>query len=128
MRDIACGRAEFDLIGFASKVNAAEMKEWPKLGLYDAGFEGWGPAFEQAVTRTLAAGKRIHFNLTGLDIADALAGDRNFWSGRFTAYELQQIVTRSTWFAATIFYLDGRVLSESELMAIGISAPGSNLD
>ncbi len=98
MPDIALGLKDQDLIAFASAVNAAEMSRWRELGLYDEDVEGWGHAFQQAVERTLSAGGKIHFNLTGLDIAEALAGDPGCWVGRYTAWELQQIVGNGQWF------------------------------
>jgi hypothetical protein len=58
---------------------------------------GWGEAFYQAVTRTLASGGRIHFALDGLDIAEALKGDPEIWGDRYTAWELQQIVRNESW-------------------------------
>ncbi|MGH7137407.1 MAG: hypothetical protein ACREHD_16815 [Pirellulales bacterium] len=60
---------------FAKVVGAAAMSEWADLGLFDEGVEGWGEAFEQVMARTIAAGCHVHFELNGLDIADALAGD-----------------------------------------------------
>src|SRR5438552_1421101 len=122
MRDIACGIQEAGLIEFAAQVNAWYMGQWLELGLFDEGLEGWGQAFEQAVTRTLAAGGRIHFNLTGLDVGDALAGDPDLFAGRYTAYELQQIVRHRKWLEQTIFYHDGRVLAGEALISLGLTS------
>src|SRR5438128_197734 len=118
MSDIALG-----LEAFAAHVNASYMSQWLALGLYDEDVEGWGQAFEQALSRTLVAGGRFHFNLTGLDIADALKGDPSRWVDRHTAWELQQVVGREDWFANTIFYLDGSVLTLEQLAEHGIRPP-----
>lgn len=73
MVDIACGLQEAGLREFASRCNALPMSEWAAMGLYDANsVEGWGQAFVQAVTRTLDAGGRIHFDLTGLEACEIL--------------------------------------------------------
>ena len=92
MGDIACGKQHLGLDEFAASVNAAAMKQRPELGLYDPdAVSGWGEAFRQVVKNTLAAGGKIHFNLDGVDIRDALRGDPNIFVGRYTEYELQQI-------------------------------------
>jgi hypothetical protein len=89
MCDIALGIQEHGLQDFAANVNALHMGQWVEHGLYeeDEIEESWGRALELAVTRTLAAGGRIHFSLTGLDIADALQGDPDVWVHGHTAWE-----------------------------------------
>lgn len=128
MPDIALGVQIVDgknnLAEFAQQVGAAPMSEWADLGLFDEGVEGWGEAFQQVMTRTIAAGCCVHFELNGLNIADALAGNASEWVGRYTAWELQQIVNRHEWFSATIFYLSGRLLDSGELEKLGIKSPG----
>jgi hypothetical protein len=120
MHDIALGMQELGLQAFANKVNALSMSEWTKHGLFDEDEDSWGRAFEQALTRTLACGGRFHFDLSGLNIAEALAGDPEIWVGRYTAWELQQIIRNSTWFSNTLFYLNGKQLLARELDSIGI--------
>jgi hypothetical protein len=128
MADIALGMKEAGLEAFAAMLNASYMSQWLDLGLYDDDVEGWGEAFFQAVTRTLSVGGRIHFCLDGLDIAEALNGDPNIWSDRYTAWELQQIVRNLEWFESTHFYLNGELLNSERLVDIGIaphqSGPG----
>lgn len=124
MDDIALGvqfvGGESNLSEFAEFVAAAPMSEWAALALYDEHVEGWGQAFEQVMTRTLAAGGRIHFELSGLDVGDALRGDPMVWVGRYTAWELQQIVSRQDWFSATSFYLRRRLLEHDVIERLGI--------
>lgn len=124
MQDIALGVQIVDgksnLAEFAEFVAAAPMSEWAALALYDENVEGWGPAFEQVMTRTIAASGRIHFELSGLTIDDALRGDPSIWVGRYTAWELQQIVSRQDWFSATSFYQRRRLLDREELERLGI--------
>jgi hypothetical protein len=120
MRDIALGIQEHGLEVFAASVNASFMDQWIKLGFYDKTEESWGRAFEQVLTKTLAVGGRFHFNLTGLDIAGALKGDPEFWVDRYTAWELQQIVRNHEWFDNTLFYLDGNLLTQQGVRALGI--------
>ena len=83
MIDIALGLfsdgRDADLAAFAREVNASYMSQWRDMELFDDDVEGWGQAFEQVVTRTLARGGRIHFNLTGLNIGEALGGDPDVW-------------------------------------------------
>ena len=108
------------LEAFAATVNASYMSQWAAMGLYDDDVAGWGEAFAQVVTRTIVGGGRIHFNLTGLDIRAALRGDPELWVGRYTAWELQQIVRNSEWFAKTFFYLDGAILTTEQADALGV--------
>ncbi len=123
MCDIALGIQEQGLQDFAASVNAFHMGQWVERGLYDEEeIEGsWGRAFELALTRTLAAGGRFHFNLTGLDIFDAMKGDPAVWVFGHTAWELRQIVRNSEWFNNTLFYLDGKVLTPEATLALGIA-------
>jgi hypothetical protein len=123
MCDIALGIQECGLPAFAASVNAFHMGQWTERGLYDEDEidESWGRAFELALTRTLVAGGRFHFNLTGLDIADALQGDPAVWVHGHTAWELRQIVRNPTWFANTLFYLDGQLLTPEAVLALGIA-------
>lgn len=122
MCDIALGMQECQLAEFAAKVNASYMSQWAKLGLYDEEEESWGRAFEQALTKTLELGGRFHFNLAGLDIAAALDGGPKpeEWVNGHTAWELREIVQNHKWFANTLFYLDGKLLTQKEVAAIGI--------
>jgi hypothetical protein len=123
MGDIACGKQRLGLEEFATRVNAAAMKQWPELGLYDPdAVSGWGAAFHQVMNKTLAAGGKVHFNLDGVDIADALRGDPNMFVGRYTEYELQQITLNQVWFRNTRFYLAGALLSAEQLTSLGVSA------
>jgi hypothetical protein len=129
--DIALGMQEQEeekeaLAEFARIVNASWMGEWADLGFYEVGeFEGWGGAFYRVLEITQQRGGRIHFNLTGLDIKDALAGDPAVWVGRYTAWELQQIVLRRDLFDVTHFYLDGNRLTAEEADNLGIVRPQS---
>ena len=124
MIDIALGLfsdgGDADPVAFAREVNASYMAQWREMELYDEDVEGWGQAFEQVVTRTLARGGRIHFNLTGMNIDEALRGDPDLWVGRYTAWELQQIARKRDWIARTIFYRDGVMLTAKEAAALGI--------
>lgn len=120
MCDIACGIKDAGLAEFARAVSATQMSDWRDLGLYDEDVEGWGQAFEQVVTRTLTAGGLIHFSLDQMNIAEALAGDPNEFVGRYTAYELQQVVLNPSWFAATRFYLSRVQLTDAEVNALGV--------
>ena len=124
MIDIALGLfsdgRDADLAAFAREVSASYMAQWRDMELFDDDVEGWGQAFEQVVTRTLARGGRIHFNLTGMNIEEALRDDPLVWVGRYTAWELQQIVRNRDWIAATVFYCDGVALTATEAAALGI--------
>ena len=121
IRDIALGMQEHGLETFAAIVNATFMDQWKDLGFYDETEESWGRAFEQVLTKTLAVGGRFHFNLTGLEISDALNGDPDIWVDGHTAWELRQIVRNPEWFANTLFYLDGNLLTSDEVLALGIT-------
>lgn|SRR5487761_1817340 len=127
MPDIALGvqvvEGTNSLEEFARAVGAAGMTEWIALGLFDENIKGWGAAFDQAMTRTLEGGFRVHFELRGVDIRDAFCGDPEEWVGRYTAWELQQIVARRDWFTVTSFYLNGRLLDVEELGTLGIKPP-----
>ncbi len=124
MIDIALGLfsdgRDADLAAFARQHNASYMSQWREMGLFDRDVRGWARAFEQVMARTLARGGKIHFNLAGLNIEEALDGDPAEWVGRYTAWELQQIIRNASWFNDTIFYLGGEVLQTSQLSALGI--------
>jgi hypothetical protein len=120
MSDIALGMQEHNLEEFAAGVNASYMDQWKDLGFYDETEESWGRAFEKVLTKTLAVGGRFHFNLTGLDVAEALKGDPEIWVDGHTAWELRQIVRNHQWFGNTLFYLDGSLLTPEQVKSLGI--------
>lgn len=122
MCDIALGMQDHGLTTFAARVNAFHMGQWVERGLYDEEeIEGsWGRAFELALTRAVAAGGQFHFNLAGLDIADALRGDPAVWVHGHTAWELRQIVRNPAWFANTRFYFDEELLTPDKVSELGI--------
>jgi hypothetical protein len=90
------------------------------LGLHDAPAGRFDIAFEQSLNNVVARGGRIKFNLNSLDVPSALASDPAVRVGRYTEWELQQIVRNGAWFGATDFYLNGRLLSAEELRRLGI--------
>lgn len=96
------------------------MNRWKALGLYDDGVRGWGRAFMQTMSRAKASGGRIHFDLTGLDIARAKAGNPANWSDSYTAFELRVILRRRDWFEITDFYLNGKILTMQERIKMGL--------
>jgi hypothetical protein len=122
MCDIALGLSGAGLEQFAARLNASYMSQWAELGLYED-VEGWGPAFHQVVLNTLRVGGRIHFNLNDVNIAEALAGNPEEYVGRYTSYELQQILLDRAWFNSTVFYIDGTPLTPEQLAAVGITQP-----
>jgi hypothetical protein len=121
MCDIALGMQEAGLLAFAAQVNAFHMGQWVEQGLRDEDEDSRGRAFQQTLTLTLAKGGRFHFDLTSLDIPEALHGDPEWWVDRYTAWELQQIVRNHAWFGNTLFYLNGKLLTPDEVAAIGIA-------
>jgi RHS repeat-associated protein len=108
----------------AAKTGAPYYSEWAKLGIYNpANFKGWGDAFKYITDKVIASGGKINFELKGLDIPTALAGDANIWVGRYTAWELQQITKSATLFKNTEFYLNGVKQTTEQLIKLGIKAP-----
>lgn len=105
---------------FSENIGAANMHRWKELGLYDDGVNGWGRAFMQAMNRTKARGSRAHFDITGLDIAKAKAGNPASWQDSFTAFEFRAILRRNDWFGMTDFYRNGVKLTPQELIDLGI--------
>jgi hypothetical protein len=73
-------------------------------GLYDGGLSGWGEAFKQALTRTIASGGKVRFSLQGVNVTEAPAGDSEMWVGRSASWELQQVLANPSYRAATTFY------------------------
>jgi hypothetical protein len=123
VHDVALGvQGKGELERFASSVKAVSFKQWDKLGLYSSSVpaERFDIAFEQVMNRTVATGGRVHFNLTGLDVADALAGNPAERVGRYTAWELQQISGNAAWLKNTIFYQNGKELTQTAVKALGI--------
>ncbi len=105
---------------FSEKIGAATMHRWKALGLYDDSVNGWGRAFMQTMNRTKARCGRAHFDVTGLDIAKAKAGNPASWQDSFTAFELRSILRRKDWFAMTDFYRNGVKLTPQEMVDLGI--------
>jgi len=114
--DLALG-IQNNLDDFSDAVGGTPFQYWKQLNLYDNTAIRWPQAFEQALNSTEGA---IHFNLNGLDIPNALAGDPTDWLGRYTAWELQAIIRNESWLSRTLFYLDGRMLTSDELIELGI--------
>jgi hypothetical protein len=108
MCDIALGIQEMGLEIFAANVNASWMGQWKDLGLFDEGEESWQRAFEQALNKTLAAGGRFHFNLTGLDIPAALTGDPNWWVDATRPGSFSRLFAMPFGFAIPFFTATGR--------------------
>ena len=122
MRDIALGLQESGLAEFAASVNASYVRQWIERGFYDELEDSWGRAFGLVVSKTLAVGGRFHFNLTGLDIAAAIDGgpEPEKWVYGHTAWELRQIIGNHEWFANTLFYFNGKLLTSEQVAALGI--------
>jgi RHS repeat-associated protein len=111
-------------VATAAKVGAPYYSEWANLGIYNPShFEGWGGAFKFVTDKVLSTKGTIHFELHGLNISDALAGDPNIWVGRYTAWELQQVTNSTRLFNNTIFYLHGVRQTAKQLAELGIKAP-----
>lgn len=108
----------------AAKVGAPYYSEWVNLGIYNpTQFEGWGSAFKFITDKVVASKGIIHFELNGVNIPKALAGDANTWVGRYTEWELQQVTGSAKLFKHTNFYINGVKQSAKELTKLGIRAP-----
>lgn len=108
----------------AAKTGAPFYSDWAKLGIYNsANFKRWGDAFKYITDKVIGSGGKIHFELQGLDIPGALAGDASIWVGRYTAWELQQITQSASLFKNTVFYLNGVKQTAKQLAKLGIKAP-----
>jgi RHS repeat-associated protein len=105
---------------FARRFCASTSDDWAKLGLHNAPPKRFDIAFKQTVNTVAKGGGRIKFNLDKLRIQEALAGDPTERVGRYTAWELQQIVRNKKWLKITDFYLGGNKLSRSQLTKLGI--------
>lgn len=105
---------------FSERIGAPEMSRFKELGLYDEGVNGWGRAFMQIMNRTKAAGGRAHFDLTGVDIARAKAGNPASWQDSYTAFEFRSILRRRDWFEITDFYRHGTKVTPQEMIDLGI--------
>jgi hypothetical protein len=66
---------------------------------------------------------RIAFELNGLNVKEALAGDASIWVGRYTEWELQYITGNKELFNATDFYIKGVKQTAAEVKKLGIKAP-----
>ena len=119
-KDIALGTQKSGAAEWAASRGVAYFKDWKALGLYDSNVRGWGEAFHQAMGRTIAGGGKVHFELADLNVAEALAGDSSMWVGRYTAWELQQVVANPAYRAATTFYMKGVEMKAGALKALGL--------
>jgi len=106
---------------FGDRFGAVIDEDWARLGLHNAPQGRFDIAFEQTLDAITARGGRIKFNLDSLDVAKALAGDPTDRIARYTEWELQQIIRKKSWFDATDFYLDGKLLTPEELQNLGIA-------
>ncbi|MFM2283057.1 MAG: hypothetical protein RL222_561 [Bacteroidota bacterium] len=95
----------------------ARYLAWRSQG--DNTLRGRGAAFKNITSRA----KTINFELQGLNISEALAGDASKWVGRYTAWELQQITKSPELFKKTTFFLDGAKQTPEQLKTLGIVAP-----
>lgn len=123
INDIALGvNQQQELEIFIENVRSWIYKNWDIVGLYNTTKNyGWGRVFYDSLFSCIANGGKINFNLDGLDIAKALNDpDYMTWVGRYTAWELQQIVRNPVFLDNTVFYLGGRILSKEEVLALGI--------
>jgi hypothetical protein len=97
-------------------------EDWKLAGLCDKGVKSFDIALQQTLDNVVSRGGRVKFNLDSLDVAKALAGDATAMGrfGRYTEWELQQIVRNKRWLGATDFFLDSKKLTESEILPLGI--------
>ncbi|SFP79758.1 RHS repeat domain-containing protein [Parafilimonas terrae] len=108
----------------AAKTGAPFYTEWANLGIYNPShFEGCGGAFKFVTDKVIASKGTVHFELSGLNIQEALAGDANIFVGRYTSWELQQVISDVTLFKNTSFYLNGVKQTTKQLSELGIKAP-----
>ncbi|HRK29818.1 MAG TPA: hypothetical protein PLD59_01970, partial [Tepidisphaeraceae bacterium] len=122
--DIALGMYEHPMPGnleaFAQLVRATHSRQWEQVGFYSKDeFLGWDDVFGRVVNATIARGGKIRFDLDGVNVPQALAGDHTVWVGRYTSWELQHI-RRPSWFEHTVFYENGQVLTPQQVAAKGI--------
>ena len=121
MQASAKGGGTGQLARFSEAVKGANMHVWEKLGLVSKVPEGrFDIAFKQVMDRTVATGAKVHFDLTGLDVPAALAGNPAERVGRYTAWELQQISNNASWLKNTTFYQNGKALTAQAVEALGI--------
>jgi hypothetical protein len=123
--DLALGRRAAGLDKFAKQFNAAHMGNWVERKLVTtlentgrrAGFE---ELFPRIVNETLERGGKLRFNLTKVNVRQALASKSASAMDDYTAWELRQIVANKEWLKNTVFYLNGRRLAKNELKRMGI--------
>ena len=122
--DVALGLRTIDgvpsLRPFGDRLGAVIDEDWARLGLHDAPPGRFDLAFRQTLDNAVGGGGRIKFNLDSLDVQKALAGNPVERVGRYTEWELQQIVGNRKWFEATDFFLNRRRLTVEELLQLGI--------
>ncbi len=105
---------------FAKATGAFRDNAWKDQGLHNAAPGRFDLAFKQTLDKVAGGGGRIKFNLDSLDIPKALAGDPADRVGRYTEWELQQIVRNQKWYDSTDFYLNGRMLTPAEVKQLGL--------
>jgi len=105
----------------AEKVGAPYYTEWEQAGIYNIkDFEGWGEAFKYVTNKVISSKGKIHFELAGIDIRKALAGNPTEFVGRYTEYELQQVILDLNLFKNTEFYLNGVKQTANDLKNLGV--------
>jgi hypothetical protein len=112
--------------GGASQATAILTKapyyaEWEAAFIYNSkNFEGWGAAFKYVTDKVMATKGSIHFELSGLNIGEALSGNPSIFVGRYTSYELQQIIANPKLFSNTTFYMNVVEQTAEQLAKLGI--------
>jgi RHS repeat-associated protein len=117
------------LENFAKNVGGHRYRDWAKVGLTDE--INFVNKFYQATYRTIQDGGRIKFNLDFLNLDDALSKPRFFdpynfngRGGRFTDWELQQVIHNKLLYENTDFYIGLERLSSRDLVEFGIDFRG----
>lgn len=122
--DVALGLDTIDgkpaLSDFARMTGAHRDNAWKGLGLHEAPLGRFDIAFEQSLNKVVAGGGKIKFNLDSLDVRKALCGDPAERVGRYTEWELQQIVRNRQWLDSAEFYLNGQKLTAGEVGQLGL--------
>ncbi|MBL6445813.1 hypothetical protein JMN32_05815 [Fulvivirga sp. 29W222] len=87
-------------------------------------------SFERAITSVLnetvkVNGGKVLFDITSVNVEKAIVGglvhnQELVFKNLVTEFELQMVLLNQTWFDNIIFHEGGRILSQNELLSIGI--------
>jgi hypothetical protein len=107
----------YQLFNFARSVGARTLIEHQYFGLEKGDLAArrfLDVGLEKGVEYAVSRGRRIHFDLTGLDLGRAFSRTANSSGGGITGLELRRVLSTPRWLRKTTFYYRGKPLNRRQ--------------